>query len=82
MLTISRIGYEGIEVGAAAYHQYRSICSAIHSARVGNIRLCDLKPSHLEEAKQTWAMKPKWDGEGTIAPRTVRHISGHAINCA
>jgi integrase len=40
----------------------------------GRIRLSDLKPSHLEEAKCTWAATRKCCGEGPIATRTVRLI--------
>jgi integrase len=64
----------GVEVGAAAYHQYETYARRFIVPTLGRIRLCDLKPSHLEDAKRTWTIKRKDKGEGTIAPRTVRHI--------
>ena len=63
-----------IDVGAAAYHQYEAYARRFVVPALGSIRLCDLKPSHVENAKRTWASKRKCKGEGTIAARTVRHI--------
>jgi integrase len=69
-----RYWLRNIDVGAAAYHQYEAYARRFIVPALGNLRLCDLKPSHIEDAKRTWASKPKCNGEGTISPRTVRHI--------
>jgi integrase len=65
---------KGIDVGAGTRHQYEAYSRRFVAPVLGQIRLCDLKPSHLEEAKRTWASTKKGKGKGTIAPRTVRHI--------
>jgi integrase len=41
---------------------------------LGGIRLCDLKPSHLEEAKSTWAQRRKYrDSKVIVSGKSVRH---------
>lgn len=63
-----------VDVGAASFHQYEAYSRRFLIPVLGGIRLCDLNPSHLEEAKRTWAITAKGNGKGVIAPRTVRHI--------
>jgi integrase len=64
----------GVDVGAGAYHQYEAYVRRFIIPTIGKIRLCDLKPSQLEEAKRTWSATPRSNGEGAISARTVRHI--------
>jgi integrase len=63
-----------VEVGAGAHHQYEAYVRRFIVPTIGQIRLCDLKPTHLEVAKRTWAATRKKNGGGMIASRTVRHI--------
>jgi integrase len=73
-----------IEVSATTYHQYETYARRFIVPTLGHLRLRDLKPSHLEDAKRIWAATLKAPGrrmkstrtteKRTIAPRTVRHI--------
>ena len=72
------------EVSAAAYHQYETYSRRFIIPVLGHIRLCDLKPALLEEAKRLWTASIRASRttsrsglpieKRTIAPRTVRHI--------
>ena len=68
-------------VGAGTRRMYESYARNFVFPILGQIRLCDLKPSHLEDAKQAWGQRRKRsakknvDGENAplVAAKSVRH---------
>lgn len=61
-------------VGIGTLRMYEAYMRRFVVPALGRIRLCDLKPAHLEEAKREWARKPK--GNGVVSSRAVRHAWG------
>lgn len=62
-------------VGTGTKRMYESYARRFVYPVLGNIRLCDLKPSHLEDAKRRWAQRRRKDAEKgpTISSKSVRH---------
>ena len=77
---------ENASVGAGTRRMYESYARCFVVPAIGHIRLCDLKPSHVEDAKRAWAGKKKGDeGERLVSSRAVRHawsILATALNRA
>ncbi len=61
-------------VGAGTRRMYESYARRFVAPALGQIRLCDLKPSHVEDAKRIWARRKKHDeGDRLVSSRAVRH---------
>jgi integrase len=61
-------------VGAGTRRMYESYARRFVAPALGHIQLCDLKPSHVEDAKRTWASRKKGEeGDRFVSSRAVRH---------
>jgi integrase len=64
----------GISVGAGTRRMYESYARRFVVPALGRVRLCDLKPSHLEGAKHAWARKRRdTKDKRLVSGRAVRH---------
>ncbi len=64
----------GLSVGAGTLRMYESYARRFVVPALGRIRLCDLKPSHLEEAKHAWARKRRdTKDQRLVSGKAVRH---------
>jgi integrase len=63
-------------VGAGTLRMYESYARRFVYPVLGTIRLCDLTPSHLEQAKRTWALRRRHDGNEDapiVSSKSIRH---------
>jgi integrase len=61
-------------VGAGTRRMYESCARCFVVPALGHIRLCDLKPSQVEDAKRRWATRKKGEeGDRLVSGRAVRH---------
>ena len=67
---------ENASVGEGTKRMYESYARTFIYPALGDIRLCDLKPSHLEDAKRAWAGRHRRKGtkqDPIVSSKSVRH---------
>jgi integrase len=67
---------KNVSVGTGTQRMYESYARRFVYPVLGKIRLCDLKPSHLEEAKRAWSRRRRRGGDEKapiVSTKSVRH---------
>jgi integrase len=67
--------FANTSVGAGTLRMYESYARCFVYPALGKVRLCDLKPAHLEEAKRAWARRRRKGAEKApiVSSKSVRH---------
>jgi len=67
----------GLSVGDGTLRMYEAYARLFIVPALGRVRLCDLQPSHLDEAKRAWALRRKQttrkENERLVSGKSVRH---------